>query len=124
MNRNSAFVAACLCLAASVTAFAQAGSSYLFEIPASSSSSQLLGFLSNTNNFSNPTINAQGPLGTFQIIPKPDGTKFYLLGTNSVQVADPGFVNFRPINGITGTPSSGAISPDGRYFLVGAGTPG
>lgn len=126
MLNRSIFFAVSVWLAASTAAFGQAsGNAYVFQIPAANSgSSQILGFLSNTNNLNTPTINAQGPTGTFQIIPKPDGTKFYLLGSNSVQVVDAAtFSSFQPINGITGAPTAAAMSPDGTRLVVAAGNP-
>jgi uncharacterized protein (TIGR03437 family) len=67
-----------------------------------------------------PAVNANGPTGVSQIVAKPDGTKFFLLGTGGIQSVDPGFSSFQALNGITGTPTAMAISPDGRYLYVGA----
>src|SRR5207237_431246 len=62
-----------------------------------------------------------GPAGLFKILVKPDGTKFYLVGTNSIQAADASFTSgsFHTINGIL-APTAAALTPDGKYLLVGA----
>jgi DNA-binding beta-propeller fold protein YncE len=126
LNRKVS-VAACAWLAAGAAALGQAsGNAYLFQVlPATSGSdtAELVGYNAGTNNFSIPLVDTQLPAGTSRIIAKPDGSKFYFLVANSVQVADPGFVNFRQVNGITGAPASVAITPDGKYLLIGAGGP-
>lgn len=123
-HRNLSF-AVCVCLAASVAAFGQAnqGTGYLFQYAGyPSSSGQFLGYVA-TGNL-NVSINTTGTAGLSQIIAKPDGTKFYLIGsgatTTSLQSADSSFTNFKSINGFGSTPTSAAITPDGKYLLVAA----
>jgi uncharacterized protein (TIGR03437 family) len=85
----------------------------------SSLSTRFQGF-SADENCPGPVIDATGPTGSSQLIAKPDGSKFYVLGSAGIQSVDPSFTAFRTINGIAGTPTSMAISPDGRYLYVGA----
>ncbi len=122
--RNLSF-AVCVCLAASFLAFGQAnqGTGYLFQYAGyPSSSGQFLGYVA-TGNL-NVSINTTGIAGLSQIIAKPDGSKFYLIGsgatTTSIQSADSSFTIFKSINGFGSTPTSATISPDGKYLLVAA----
>jgi uncharacterized protein (TIGR03437 family) len=87
--------------------------------PASSATTYFQGFAAD-GNCSTAAVTANGPGGLSQIVAKPDGTKFFLLGSGGVQSADPSFSNFQAVNGIIGTPTTMAISPDGRFLFVGA----
>jgi uncharacterized protein (TIGR03437 family) len=87
--------------------------------PANSSATSFQGF-SADGNCSTAAVTANGPIGLSQMVAKPDGTKFFLLGSGGVQSVDPSFVNFQAINGIIGTPTTMGISPDGRFLYVGA----
>jgi uncharacterized protein (TIGR03437 family) len=115
---------ACLCLIASVTALGQSnqGTGYVFELPgAGTSGSQFQGFIYNGGFLSPDIPSTTGPLGTSQIIPKPDGSKFYVLGNGGLETFDPTFTK-QPgaVNGITGSVCVATITPDGKYLLVGA----
>lgn len=122
-HRNLSF-AVCVCLAASVAAFGQAnqGTGYLFQYTGyPSASSQFLGYVA-TGNLA-ATINTNGPAGISRIIPKPDGTQFYLIGsgtTATIQSVDSTFTKFNVINGFGAAPTAAAVTPDGKYLLVAA----
>jgi uncharacterized protein (TIGR03437 family) len=122
-HRNLSF-AVCVCLAATVAAFGQAnqGTGYLFQFAGyPSTSSQFLGYVA-TGNL-NASINTSGPSGISQIIPKPDGSKFYLIGsgtTSAIQAVDPTFTQFSGVNGFDAPPTAAAITPNGKYLLVAA----
>jgi uncharacterized protein (TIGR03437 family) len=93
--------------------------------PSNSSGTQFQGFAAD-DNCPNPVITGTGPANVRQMVAKPDGTRFYTLGSGGVQSIDPAFAStsFHPVNGITGTPTAMAMSPDGRYLYIGAGAPG
>jgi uncharacterized protein (TIGR03437 family) len=123
-NRNVT-LAAVVCIAAGVAAFGQPGAGFVFQLPGTGSSSvQIVGYpyAANplTGNVSAGGVNASGPTGTYQIIGKPDGTGFYVLGS-TLQVANNGFTTFSTINAISSTPTAAAASPDGNYLIAGAG---
>jgi len=122
LNRNVS-LAVCLALA-SLSAFGACTSAttsrYVLEFPQFGSSvTRFQGFAAD-DACAGPVIDVNGPANVSQMIAKPDGTKFYLLGSTGVQSSDPSFTALRQINGIAGTPTSMAISPDGRYVYVGA----
>jgi uncharacterized protein (TIGR03437 family) len=111
---------ALVCLAMGATAFAQS-SGYLFQLPgANVPGSRFFGFVYDANPFS-PAVDKSGPLSATQVIAKPDGTKFYFIGSGSggVQSIDKGFNTFQSINGILGNATTAAITPDGKFLLVG-----
>lgn len=111
---------ASVCLALGANAFAQS-SGYLFQLPgANVPGSRFFAFIYDSNPFS-PAVDKSGPLSATQVIAKPDGTKFYFIGsgTGGVQSIDGTFDTFQSVNGILGNPTAAAISPDGKYLLVG-----
>ncbi len=109
-----------VCLAASVAAFGQAGSGYVFQLPGQTSTSgQIYGYPYAGNPLT-VSINTLGPNGTSQIVPKPDGTGYYVVGT-TLQIANSAFTTFTTINGIASAPTALVASPDGNYAIVGAG---
>ena len=62
---------------------------------------------------------------TFLILPKPDGSKYYVIAkstTNSVTTVDTNFENPKSIASFGTTPSAAAITPDGTKLVVAAGT--
>jgi len=119
LNRNLT-LAAGVCIAASVAAFGQPGAGYVFQLPGQNTSSgQIVGYPYAANPL-NPSVNTLGPNGTYSIVPKPDGSGYYVLG-QTLQIANPTFTNFTSVNGIAQTPTSVAASPDGNYAVVGAG---
>jgi hypothetical protein len=113
-------LAATVFLAAGVAAFGQPGVGYVFQIPGKNTSSgQIVGYPYAANPIS-ATVNTLGPNGTYQIVAKPDGTGYYVLGA-TLQIANTAFSNFTSVNGIAATPTAVAASPDGNYVVVGAG---
>ena len=111
---------ASFCLALGINAFGQS-SGYLFQLPgANVPGSRFFAFVYDSNPFS-PLVDKSGPLSATQVLAKPDGTKFYFIGTGTggVQSIDGGFNTFRSVNGILGNPTAAAITPDGKYLLVG-----
>lgn len=68
---------------------------------------------------------ATTPAGVFQMIGKPDRLKFYAISGNpasAITVLDGNFANPRQISAaITAPPTVAAMSPDGRWLIVGAG---
>jgi len=119
LNRNVS-LAVCLGVIAGV-AFAQSnqGTGYVFQFANSTGSSgQFQGFTYNTQSLGTPVVNTTGPSGANQVIPKPDGSKFYVVGAGGVYDFNPGFTTSATVNGISGTPTQAIISPDGRYLLV------
>ncbi len=130
MSIRNVTLAASVFIAASVAASGQAatacsaatacGNGYVFQLPGKNTANgQIIGYPYAANPLT-ASINALGPNGTYQIVPKPDGTGFYVLGA-SLQIANPTFTNFTSINGIAATPTAVAVSPDGNYAVVGAG---
>jgi uncharacterized protein (TIGR03437 family) len=122
MSIRNVTLAAGVCLAASVAAFGQPGVGYLFQLPGQNSSANtpIYGYPYAANPLT-PAIDTLGPNGTYQIVAKPDGSGYYVLGT-ALQIANQNFSNFTTINGIGGTPTAVAASPDGNYVVVGAGS--
>jgi uncharacterized protein (TIGR03437 family) len=120
MSKRNLTLAVGVCLAASVAVFGQPGAGYVFQLPGQSSGSgQLYGYPYAATPLT-AAINALGPNGAYQIVAKPDGTGYYLVGT-TLQIANNGFTTFTTINGIASAPTAIAASPDGNYVVVGAG---
>ncbi len=122
MSIRNVTLAAGVCLAASMAAFGQPGVGYLFQLPGQNSSSNtpIYGYPYSANPLTT-AINTLGPNGTYQIVAKPDGSGYYVLG-NTLQIANQNFSNFTTVNGIGNTPTAVAASPDGNYVVVGAGS--
>jgi uncharacterized protein (TIGR03437 family) len=121
LNRNVP-LAVCLSVIAGA-AFAQTssnqGTGYIFEFADSASASgQFQGFVYNTGSLGTPVFNATGPAGAHQVIAKPDGSEFYVVGTGGIDDFNPTFTSPATINGISGTPTQVIITPDGRYLLI------
>lgn len=119
MSKRNLILAALLCLAASTAVFGQPGTGYVFQVPgANTTNSQIVGYPYSSSPLT-PTINTLGPTGTTQIVPKPDGSGYYVLGT-TLQIANQNFTTFTTINGISTQPVSVTTSPDGQYAIVAA----
>ncbi|HEY2844060.1 MAG TPA: Ig-like domain-containing protein [Bryobacteraceae bacterium] len=117
MVKRNLFVTACILLAASTSAFSQ--TSFVFQLPGQSSNSRaIVGW--GDDSFSRTTSTANGPAGTFQIIPTPSGNKFYIAAGNGIQSANATLTSITPIAGVTATVNTAAVSPDGKYLLVAA----
>lgn len=115
-------LAGLLLLAAATVGYSQTnqGTGYVFSLSGQAqNATRFQGFVHDSNPLV-PSIDKNGPLGNFQIIPKPDGTKFYILGnaTGLVQSTDAVFSSFSSVNGVTGLPTFATMSPDGRYLFV------
>jgi hypothetical protein len=99
MFHRKLFLAACLCLAASLPAFGQ-GAGYLFQLT-ETAAGNFYPYVETANPL-NPVVgSAIGPAGVAQVIAKPDGSKFYLLSTSgagSVQSVDATFTKFNTVN--------------------------
>jgi uncharacterized protein (TIGR03437 family) len=118
-------LAAAVSIAASVAVYGQPGVGYVFQLPGQNTSNgQIYGYPYAANPLSANTsaggVTAQGPNGTYQIVAKPDGTGYYVLGS-TLQIANNGFTTFTSVNGIAAAPTALAASPDGNYAVVGAG---
>ncbi len=119
LNRNVS-LAVCLGVFAGAT-FAQSnqGTGYIFQFANSGAASgQFQAFIYNTQSLGTPVFSGTGPSGADQVVPKPDGSKFYVVGPGGVYDFNPAFTTSAALNGITGTPTQAVISPDGRYLLV------
>jgi uncharacterized protein (TIGR03437 family) len=109
-----------LLLAALPAAYSQP-TGYLFQLPGPNvPGSRFFSFIGDANPFT-PLVDKNGPLSANQVLAKPDGTKFYFIGagTGGVQSIDNTFSTFRSVNGIVGSATAAAITPDGKYLLVG-----
>jgi len=117
LNRNVPLVV-CLSLL-SAAAFAQTpqGVGYAVEF-ASSGSGQFQVFPENASSFTKSSVGNTGPAGPDQMVAKPDGSKFYIIGSSAIDSIDPAFTTPKTINGLTGTFGHVAMSPDGRFLLV------
>jgi uncharacterized protein (TIGR03437 family) len=101
-------------------AFGQPGAAYVFQLPGQgSSNAQIVGYPYAASPLA-PSVTTLGPNGTYQIVAKPDGSGYYVLGA-TLQIANQGFTTFTSVNGIAATPTAVAASPDGNYVIVGAG---
>jgi len=137
MSNRPFFLTTLLCAAASLIAFGQGnGQEYLFQFSAPPNTfTQAAGYI-DSGNLAAPNYNIQGPSGIAAILPTPDGTKFYLIGTagpTSIESADRNFdaSSFHTISGLgascaagsaasCGAPTAAAITPDGKYLIVSA----
>jgi uncharacterized protein (TIGR03437 family) len=81
-----------------------------------------------TNPLAQSTVANAPSSGAFQILGKPDRSKYYLISANTagaITVLDSAFANPKQVGGaIAAGPSVAAMSPDGRWLLVGAGAIG
>jgi uncharacterized protein (TIGR03437 family) len=119
MSIRNLTLAVGVCLAAAV-AFGQPGAGYLFQLPGpGSSNAQIVGYPYAASPLT-PSVTTLGPNGTYQIVAKPDGSGYYVLGA-TLQIANPSFTTFTSVNGIANTPTAVATSPDGNFVIVGAG---
>ena len=115
MVKRISFVTACVFLMANMAAFGQ--TSYVFQLPGQTSNSRaVVGW--GDDNFSRIISTANGPVSSFQIVPTPGGSKFYVLAGNGIQSTNATLTSFTPIAGVTATVTSATVSPDGKYLLV------
>jgi hypothetical protein len=113
-----------VCIAASTAALGQnPGAEYLFQLPNVATSPQFVPY----NALANPMsalAATSGPNGINAIVAMPTGSKFYLIGSTSIQSVDPTFQNFHGINltepsGLSPTITAATLTPNGAYLLVG-----
>lgn len=118
-NRTALWGVVCL---ASFAAAASAQTDRIAVVPAAGSGSTVTPIY-NTSPFTLYN-NVPTPAGAFQIIPKPDGSKFYVISNSAsapITVYDQNFNNAHAIAGsIQTAPTLAAISPDGKRLLVAA----
>ncbi len=121
MEKRFLSLAVCVSMAAGTAAFAQnSGKGYLVQFPGPEE--QGARFLAYTAD-ATPLIadvDALGPNNSTQLIAKPDGSKFYILGDGPIQQIDANLSTFQTLNGISGTPRIAKITPDGKQLLVAA----
>jgi uncharacterized protein (TIGR03437 family) len=123
MLNRSASLAVLGCLAAGLAvAQANQGNGYLFLAPgAQSPGSRTVVYVSAVNNL-NLALDGNGPPGGYQVAAKPDGSKFYILGsvtTSALQSVNSTFTQFSIVNGLPTTPNAMAITPNGRWLVAG-----
>lgn len=122
MNQTKAYLSAILCLTGFSTVHAQQSVSVLTGQSGSSNVIQVY----SAGNLA-PIATAAGvPGGAFLILPKPDGSKYYVVsnsGSTGVTVFDRNFSNPRSLGGqVSLAPQTVALSPDGRRLIVIAGS--
>ncbi len=93
----------------------------MFEFPGPGvSGSQFQGFIYN-GTFQIPEIpSVSGPAGATKIIPKPDGSKFYVVDAGGLETFDPSLATPVTVAGIAGKVCEATITPNGRYLLLAA----
>jgi uncharacterized protein (TIGR03437 family) len=120
LNRNVSLAVCLTVMAGAILAqSSNQGTGYVFEFANSTGSTgQFQAFIYNTPSFSVPVYNTSGPTGANQVLPKPDGSKFYVVGSGGVDDFNPSFTTPATINGMSGSPTQAILSPDGRLLLV------
>ncbi len=121
-TRVSAALVLCF-LALGTVATAQ--NQYVILYPGPNSPSTILqAYLPNSGGLlASASINTL-PAGTSQILPTPDGTKYYIISVNGnpLSTMDSNFQNIKQIGGSIGlAPTTAALTPDGRRLVVLAG---
>ena len=118
---------ACVCLAASALAPGQTssnpGTALVFQLPGANSGGTHLQGVPYAAASLSPTIdNANAPAGTFQIVPKPDGSKYFVLseqsGNISLSYTDATFSTFTAVSGLGSAPTLMTLTPDGTQAYV------
>lgn len=85
---------------------------------ASTASGKFQVFPENASTFATSSAGNTGPAAPSQIVAKPDGSKFYMVGENTLADISPNFSSITDVNGLSGTFSSAVISPNGTYLLL------
>jgi uncharacterized protein (TIGR03437 family) len=124
MSHRNLSAAAWLCLFAGMAAYGQAnqGRSLVFLLPGQGSAGSNFAIYDDVSNNLSLIFDNPGPLGSYRVVPKPDGTKFYVLGTgtNPLQIIDGTFPSTtRFVTGLPNPPTAIAITPNGKYVLAG-----
>ena len=119
LNRSVPLVV-CLSLVSAVAAAQNPqGVGYAVQF-SSTASGRFEVYSENASTFPTASIVGSGPAGPTQIVAKPDGSQFYIVGENTVGSVNPTFSTVTDLNGLSGTFSGGVISPNGNYLLVSA----
>jgi uncharacterized protein (TIGR03437 family) len=122
MSFRRGVLRAAVCLLA-LASFAPAQNQYIaFHSGAGNSSTELYVFLAGLLQPVAQLRNVSG--GTFQILPLPDGTKYYLIanGGAAVTAVDGSFTNPRTVaSSFSAAPTFAALQPDGRRLILCAG---
>jgi len=124
LNRNFS-LAILVCLASGLAAFGAAtpGQELLFQFFSQPNSSTLFSGYIDSGNLATPLISGNGPAGIAAIIPSPLTGGYYLIGVSSatsIQASDSTLTNFTTLNGPGAAPTAAAVTPDGKYLVVGA----
>ena len=107
-----------VCLAVSLSAFAQTGSSFLLQLPGSGSGgNRIVGYQAGAADL-DADIDTIGPINADRVLATPDGSKFYLLSDGPIQVIDAALQNFTSLNNLVGPYKNAAITPDGKYLVL------
>ncbi|MEO7144338.1 MAG: Ig-like domain-containing protein [Bryobacteraceae bacterium] len=102
---------------------AQTVSSYIYALPSANGAGP--GYAYQANPLTSLS-GFQAPAGTFEVLGKPDGSKFYLIansGATAVSVMDAS-LNVRTIGGLNLGATAAALSPDGKRLVVTTGAAG
>ena len=122
MSYRRGILRAAVCLLA-LASFAPAQNQYVaFHSGAGNSSTELYVFLAGLLQPVAQLRNVSG--GTFQILPMPDGTKYYLIanGGAAVTAVQGNFTNPRTVaSSFSAAPTFAALQPDGRRLILAAG---
>lgn len=122
MSYRRGLLRAAVCLLA-LASFAPAQNQYIaFHSGAGNSSTELYVFLAGLLQPVAQLRNVSG--GTFQILPLPDGTKYYLIanGGAAVTAVEGNFTNPRTVaSSFSAAPTFAAMQPDGRRLILAAG---
>lgn len=119
LNRTVPLVVCLSVLSAFAVAQNPQGVGYAVQF-ASTGSGKFQVFPENPSTFPSGSVVAAGPGGPSQILPKPDGSKFFVVGANTLGDVSPNFSTVTNVNGLSGTFSSAAISPNGNFLVLGA----
>jgi len=124
LRTSATAVFVCLASLGSLTfAQTQTVSSYVFALPGANSSGPF--YVYTANPFAPVNALTASP-GTYQILGKPDGSKFYLIanaGATAVSEITSSFSSVQQIGGVLSLPAvAAAISPDGKRLVVVTGS--
>ena len=111
-----------ICLFFAAAGLQAQGQQEVFGLPGANSTGNTVQVFS-SNPFSNVNTFTAGA-GTFQLLAKPDGSKFYAIansGSSTVTVVPNGFTNARSLVNLGTQATAAAISEDGKRLAVAAG---
>lgn len=119
VNRVFALVV-CVLTAAGAALAQNQGKSFLFQFPGPEEpGARFLAYTADATPLI-AHVDALGPANSRQILAKPDGSKFYILGDGPIQRIDAAFSSFQSLNGIVGAVRVARLTPNGNLLLVGA----